>query len=92
MRHTGKAMEKLIRNRTIQSKKKNLPEGVSFISISVPSTVLSGDGGEGLSPDVGAGLSADCNVGLLQSVVDTVVGGLCPLDTGEPCPCAPNRL
>lgn len=67
-----------------------MSEGVSFTSISIPSAVLSGDGGEGLSPDVGAGLSADCNVGLLQSVVDTVAGGLCPLDTSEPCGCEPD--
>lgn len=69
-----------------------MSEDIPFISISIPSTVLSGDGGEGLSPDVGAGLSADSNVGLLQSVEDTGAGGLCPLDTGELCPCAPNRL
>lgn len=61
-----------------------MSEGISFTSISIPSAVLSGDGGEGLSPDVGAGLSADCDVGLLQSVVDTVAGGLCPLDTSKP--------
>lgn len=66
-------------------------ENVSFTSISIPSTVLSGDG-EGLSPDVGAGLSAESNVGLLQSVVDTGAGGLCPLNTGELCTCTPNRL